>query len=199
MKNIFVIILLIIFSIGIGGVYLSFQKKEVVRVSNISGESMIGGDFTLIDQNGETVYDSDFRGRLMLVFFGFTHCPNICPTDLFIMSQVMKNLDKNSGKLAPIFITIDPERDTSVKLKGYLENFHPSLIGLTGSAEQIQKVTQAYKVYYSKVEEKNSDLEYNMDHSTFMYLMDYKGGYLTHFSHNTEVMEIVNTIKKYIR
>lgn len=196
MKNIIVILLLIVISVGIG---LYLMPKPQLPSNKNQGEVLIGGDFTLMDQHGKQIQDSDFRGKLMLVFFGFTHCPNICPTDLFIMSEAINLLGKDSKDVAPIFITVDPERDTSEVLANYLNNFSKSLIGLTGTTAQIEQVTSNYRIYYAKAKDENSSLEYTMDHSTFTYLMDRNGKYITHFAHNTNAQEMSNTIRKYLR
>lgn len=111
----------------------------------------------------------------------------------------MKLLGKDSEKLIPIFITIDPERDTSTIIADYLSNFHPSLVGLTGSNVQVEQVAKAYRIYYAKVRDENSALEYTMDHSTFTYLMDKKGKYITHFHHNSKVDDMANIIKKHLK
>ena len=195
MKNSFIILLLIITAVGIG---LYLMPTQQLDSNKSQGEALIGGNFSLIDQHGNKTEDSDFRGKLMLVFFGFTNCPNICPTDLFVMSKAMNLLGKESKNIAPIFITVDPKRDTSTVLASYLENFNKSLIGLTGSTEQIEQATTAYRIYYAKVKDENSSLEYTMDHSTFTYLMDKKGKYITHFDHNTDATEMANIIRKYL-
>ena len=135
----------------------------------------------------------------MLVFFGFTHCPNICPTDLFIMSEAMNLLGDDNEEIVPIFITIDPERDTQEVMASYISNFHKSFIGLTGTMEQIEQAAKAYRIYYAKVKDPNSNLGYTMDHSTFTYLMDKNGKYLSHFGHNTKAHDMAEAIRNYIR
>jgi len=196
MKNILTVLLLIVISVGIG---LYLMPTPQLSSNKNQGEVLIGGDFSLIDQHGKQTQDRDFRGKLMLVFFGFTNCPNICPTDLFIMSEAMKLLGEDSKDVAPLFITIDPERDTSEVLANYLNNFSKSLIGLTGTTAQIEQVTSNYRIYYAKAKDQNSSLEYTMDHSTFTYLMDKNGKYITHFAHNTNAQEMSNTIRKHLK
>ena len=148
------------------------------------GKALIGGDFALIDANGTTRTARDFRGQYMLVYFGFTHCPDICPTSLLLIENAMNSLGPKAEKLTPIFITLDPERDTPETVGTYVKNFGDRWVGLSGSAEQIRAVADAYKVYYSKAEEKDSALGYVIDHSGFMYLMGPDGAYITHFPHS---------------
>jgi len=155
----------------------------------------IGGDFMLTDQNGKTVKDADFRGKLMLVFFGFTHCPDICPVSVDSLSKVMGMLGAKADQVAPVFITVDPQRDTQAALKDYLANFDKRIMALTGSPEAIKKAADAYKVYFSVSEaskQKNGD--YLVDHSTIIYMMGKDGSYLRHFSYNAAPQEIVDGI-----
>jgi len=186
--------LLIVLSIG-AGLYLIPGKT--VKTQESSGKTLIGGDFTLTNQNGKTVNDVDFRGKFMLVFFGFTNCPEVCPTGLLTITQVMESLGKKGEKIAPVFITIDPERDTPEQIANYLSNFHPSLTGLTGTLEQVKSVVKVYRVYSSKVEDETSD-EYTMNHSSFVYLMDKNGQYLTHFPHDEDPAKMAAKIKTYL-
>lgn len=164
-----------------------------VSEGQATGEASIGGPFTLVDQNGKTVTDQDYRDKLMLVYFGFASCPDICPTDLTIMSEAAKQLGDQASKVAWLFITIDPERDTAEMLKTYMGNFHPALQGLTGTSEQIKDAIKAYRVYAQKVPQKDG---YTMDHSSFMYLMDRQGKFITHFTHNTRAEDIAKTIRE---
>src|SRR3954470_5482929 len=129
----------------------------------------IGGPFALTDQNGRPRTDADFRGRLMLVYFGFTYCPDICPTDLQQMGLALDRLGAAGDMVQPVFITLDPERDTPEHLKEYMPLFHPRFVGLTGDAEAIQAAARAYRVYYKKVELENKS-DYTVDHSAFVYL-----------------------------
>lgn len=169
-------------------------KTESVKSS---GKALIGGAFTLTNQNGEKVSDTDFKGKLMLVYFGFTNCPMICPTDLAVITGVLDELSEGElEKIQPIFITIDPERDTVAQIKTHLENFHPKIQGLTGSAEEIAAAANAYRVFYQKVEAEDL-AQYQMNHSAFMYLMDKNGEYITHFRHKQPVEEIVASVRKH--
>ncbi|HEX6959335.1 MAG TPA: SCO family protein [Ferrovibrio sp.] len=159
------------------------------------GQVTIGGPFALTDQDGKTVSDKDFAGKLMLVYFGYTNCPDICPTGLQNIALAMDELGAAGDQVQPIMITVDPERDTPAVLKEYVQAFHPRLIGLTGTPEQIAKVAKEYRVYYQKAELKNSSLGYAVDHSGFIYLMDRKGRYLAHLRHDATPDEIAERIR----
>ncbi|MBX3519608.1 MAG: SCO family protein [Xanthobacteraceae bacterium] len=142
--------------------------------------SSVGGPFQLVDQNGKTVTDADFRGKPFLVFFGFTHCPDICPTTLFEVSEVFNRLGADAEKVSAIFITVDPERDTPEKLKLYLSSFHPRIFGLSGTNEQIEAVKKAYYVYAKRVPLEGGG--YTMDHTAIVYLMDKNGKFIAPFN-----------------
>ena len=115
-----------------------------------SGEALIGGPFELTDQDGNTVTDQTYKGKLMLIYFGFTYCPDACPTALGVMSAALDKLDVAAERVVPMLITVDPERDTPAVLKDYVSNFHPRMVGLTGTPEQVAQVAKAYRVFYQK-------------------------------------------------
>jgi protein SCO1/2 len=161
-----------------------------------TGVASIGGPFELTNQDGQKVSDKDYAGKLLLVYFGYTNCPDICPTALQTVAIAMDDLGAAGDKVQPILITIDPERDTPAVLKEYVQAFHKRLVGLTGTPEEIAKVAKEYRVYYQKVPLKNSSLGYSMDHSGFTYLMDGKGRYLTHFRHDVTPEELAKRIKE---
>jgi cytochrome oxidase Cu insertion factor (SCO1/SenC/PrrC family) len=154
----------------------------------------IGGPFALIDQNGMRRTNADFRGKLMLVYFGFTYCPDVCPTDLLQMTLAMDQLGQAGEMVQPVFITVDPERDTAEHLRGYMSLFHPRFVGLTGDAIAIQAAAGAYRVYYKKVERDDSS-DYTVDHSAFIYLMGRDGEYLGFFPPGTSAERIAETIR----
>jgi len=139
----------------------------------------VGGPFHLEDQNGKPVSDADMKGRPFLVFFGFTHCPDVCPTTLFDVSQVLHQLGKDADRAGALFITVDPERDTPAVLKEYLSNFDPHLRGLTGDPAAVAAAIKAYRVYAKKVPLDNGD--YTMDHTAVVYLMDRDGQFVAPF------------------
>jgi protein SCO1 len=140
----------------------------------------IGGPFELTDQNGRAVTEADFKGHPTLVFFGFTHCPDVCPTTMFDLSEVMRALGADADRTQGVFVTIDPERDTQAVLKDYLQSFDPHLSALTGNADAIDKMAREYRVYYKKVP--LDDGSYTMDHTTIVYLMDKSGRFVRPFS-----------------
>jgi protein SCO1/2 len=163
----------------------------------VTGKPLIGGPFTLTDHTGRRVTEKDFLGKLSLVFFGYTYCPDVCPAELQVMSAAIDELGANMKKVTPIFVTIDPERDTVEQMNSYVSNFHEQLIGLTGTLQEIKAVTSAYKIFYKKVTDDPSNTEYVMDHSSIVYLMSPKGEYLTHFSYGTGVEKMAKGIAKY--
>ena len=139
----------------------------------------VGGPFHLEDQNGKPVSDQDMKGRPFLVFFGYTHCPDICPMTLFEISEVMKSLGRDADRTGALFITVDPERDTPATLKDYLSNFDPHLRGLTGDPAAVDAALKAYRVYAKKIPLKDGD--YTMDHTAVVYLMDKDGRFVAPF------------------
>ena len=159
----------------------------------------VGGPFELVDHTGKPRTNSDFRGQLMLVYFGFTYCPDICPTDLQAIGLALDKLGADGDGVQPLFITVDPERDTAEHLAEYVPMFHPRLIGLTGSAEAIRKAADAYKVYYAKVDpdsgKANDPGYYTVDHTAYIYLMDREGNYLGFFPPGTSADRMVEIIR----
>ncbi|MGY4476993.1 SCO family protein [Bradyrhizobium sp. USDA 3364] len=153
----------------------------------------VGGPFALTDQAGHARTDKEFRGSLMLVYFGFTYCPDVCPTDLQAIGLALDKLGQDGDQVQPIFITVDPERDTAAHLADYVPMFHPRLIGLTGSADAIRKVADAYKVYYARVPQDAGD--YTVDHTAYIYLMDRDGNYLGFFPPGTSAERMVEIIR----
>lgn len=185
------------------GLYMAFggdSGPTAQRVVTRSGKALIGGPFKLTDQTGKKRSDSEFRGRLMLVFFGYTHCPDVCPTDLQTMSDALDLLGAAGKKVQPIFITVDPARDTVAQLKDYAGNFHPRLLALTGTPREIAAVAKEYRVYYARVRQsRGSDgLDYFMDHSSLTYLMGPDGSYITHFRHGISPKNMAKAIKKHL-
>jgi protein SCO1 len=160
-----------------------FSAPSVATV----GKAQVGGPFRLVDGSGKTVTDADFRGRFMLVYFGYTYCPDVCPAGLQVMAAALDKLGPKAEKITPIFITLDPERDTPAKIGEYVHSFHPRMVGLTGSLEEIAKVAKAYRVFWKKVSDDKNPGEYTVDHSSIIYLMDPKGEYVAHFTHATNV------------
>ena len=154
----------------------------------------IGGPFALTDQNGKQRTDGDFRGRLMLVYFGFTYCPDICPTDLQQIGLAVDRLGPAGEMVQPVFITVDPERDTPEHLKDYMSLFHPRFIGLTGEAAAVKQAARAYRVYFRKIEREDKS-DYTVDHSAFIYLMGPGGEYLGFFPPGTSAERLADAIR----
>jgi protein SCO1/2 len=162
----------------------------------VTGKPLIGGPFSLVDQTGKRVTDEDYRGKYMLVFFGYTSCPDICPAGLQVMTAALKKLGHRGDDIVPIFITVDPEQDTPQKLAAYVENFSPRLIGLTGSPSDIAAVAKAYRVFYQKAPDQNDPTHYSIDHSSIFYLMGKDGTLLTPIADTNDVDQFAQTIEK---
>ncbi|XP_055812636.1 protein SCO1 homolog 1, mitochondrial [Solanum dulcamara] len=183
------------------------KKRHIEDITNASnsvkqgpsvGKAAIGGPFSLIDHNGKPVTEKDFFGKWTVVYFGFTHCPDICPDELQKLAAAVDKIKETSGiQIVPIFISVDPERDTVEQVGEYVKEFHPNLIGLTGSPEEIKKTARAYRVYYMKTEEEGSD--YLVDHSIVMYLMDPKMEFVKFFGKNNDVDMLADGIIKEIK
>jgi protein SCO1 len=161
-----------------------------------SGTALVGGPFSLVGTDGKPVTDRDFRGRYMLIFFGFTHCPDICPAELQVIAQALEQLGDKAKNVVPIFITLDPERDTPESMGNYVKSFGPNFVGLTGSPEAIAAAAKAYRVSYAKVENKESAADYSVDHSALVYLMDPEGQYVTHFSYGLSADQMAERLGK---
>ena len=172
------------------------QRLLPSAAQTVSGKALVGGPFSLTDSSGKQVTDEDFRGRDMLVFFGFTSCPDICPASLRLMSTVLDKLGPKADRITPIFITIDPERDTAPKLDEYMKHFSSRIVGLTGTPEEIAAAAKAYRVYYNKVPNKVVLGDYTMDHTGIIYLMDANGDYVTHFTPATPVDDMTAKLAK---
>ncbi len=190
-----VLVLLAVLLLLAGGAALWWQRAAAPSGGTPGTASLIGGPFTLTDQTGKKVSDTDFRGRYMLIYFGYTFCPEICPTELQTMTEAVDLLGPLGKKVVPILISIDPERDTVEKLAEYVPLFHKRLVGLTGSPQEIARAARAYRVYYAKQGDKAS---YEMDHSAIIYLMDTKGHYATHFAYGVKPEVMAEKIRAII-
>lgn len=157
--------------------------------------AVVGGPFTLVDSGGKSVSDTDFRGRLMLIYFGYTFCPDVCPTTLGMEARAFDQLSPDQRKeIQPIFITVDPDRDTADQMAQYVGNFMPDLIGLTGSPDQIKKVMLEFRVYARKVDENGGN--YTVDHSSVLYLIGRDGKFIRPFSGNISSDDLAAALKK---
>jgi len=158
------------------------------------GRGRVGGPFTLTDQTGKQRSDTDFRGKLMIVYFGYTYCPDVCPTDLMAITQALDALGLAAEGVQPVFITIDPERDTKL-LADYISAFHRSLVGLTGSPNEIRKVANSYKAFYVKVQDERSR-DYSIDHAGVIYLIGRNGEYLGFMPPQTNPDRLTEVLRK---
>ena len=165
-------------------------------VPNMPQVAAIGGPFSLTDQNGRTVTEQDLKGKPFLVFFGYTNCPDFCPTTMFEISEVLKKLGPAADRTRALFITVDPERDTQAALKDYLSSFDPHITARTGEPEAIAAVAKAYRAYYRKVPLKDGG--YTMDHLVLVYLMDKDGRFVSRFKLDRQIDASAAELRKYI-
>ena len=179
--------------VAAGGLWYETKQSAVPRVVTV-GTPQIGGPFSLTDQNGEPKTDADFRGRWMFVYFGYTNCPDVCPTTLALISEVLKQLGGRANLIAPIFVTVDPGHDTPKVLRQYLASFGPRFIGLTGSQQQIAAVAREYKVYSAKRLLKGGG--YAIDHSSVVCLMDPAGKFVTVYDNSQTPEQIAADLRK---
>jgi protein SCO1 len=191
-----VIAVTVLLGVGIGyAVQQVFLSPSGPQIRSF-GEVQIGGPFGLVEQNGARRSDADFRGRLMLVDFGYTNCPDICPLGLALMTDVLEQLGPNADKVQPLFITVDPARDTAPVLKDYIGHFSDRIIGLTGTKEEIAAAAKAYRVYYKVHGDPATNPNYPVDHSGFIYLMSRDGKFISHFTHETPADRMAEAIRK---
>ncbi len=186
--------LLAVFLIGGGATFIYSRDKpaedtrrpDAARLMDdlMSGKAQVGGPFTLTDQHGKKRSLADFHGKFVLLYFGYTFCPDICPTDLAAMAQAIRMLGAEGDKLQPVFVTLDPERDTQDILRNYAAAFHPRFIALRGSEEEVRRVATAYKIYFEKVRPPGSSV-YLIDHMAFVFLLDRDGRYVAFFPPGT--------------
>ncbi|MGN6285194.1 MAG: SCO family protein [Afipia sp.] len=162
----------------------------------VAPPAAIGGPFQLTDQTGQTVTEKNLQGRPTLIFFGFTHCPDVCPTSLFEMSEVLRAMGKDADRVNAYFVSVDPERDTPEIIKTYLQSFDPHLKGLTGSEAQVAKVMSAYRVYAKKIPLKDGD--YTMDHTALIYLMDKNGQFVAPFNLKRTPEDAAADLKRFL-
>ncbi|MDO8837433.1 MAG: SCO family protein [Parvibaculum sp.] len=184
----------------LAGIWISNLVISAVetRDGQAAGGARVGGPFTLVNEQGESVTEADFRGRYMLIYFGFTFCPDVCPTELQVMASAIETLGPEAEKITPVFITIDPERDTPEVMARYVALFHPRLTGLTGTPEQIAAAAKAWHVFYRKAEDENSSEDYTMDHSSIVFLMGPEGEYLKLFGPGTGPDKMAEGIAEFL-
>ncbi|MFP4518470.1 MAG: SCO family protein [Oceanicaulis sp.] len=173
-------------------------RSGAVRVS---GEAQIGGPFTLVNQDGETVTEQTYRGKAMLIYFGFTYCPDVCPMSLQIMDAALDQLNEEQrAAFQPLLISVDPERDTPEALKDYVgsDAFPEGLQGLTGTPEQVREAARAYRVFYSRIEDDGVSSQYTVDHSSLIFLMDQNGEFADVFPHGTSPDQIASRLQQFL-
>ncbi|XP_023641193.1 protein SCO1 homolog 1, mitochondrial isoform X2 [Capsella rubella] len=199
----------LLFATGAGLVYYYDREKKrhiedintksiAVKEGPSAGKAAIGGPFSLIRDDGKRVTEKDLMGTWTILYFGFTHCPDICPDELIKLAAAIDKIKEKSGvDVVPVFISVDPERDTAQQVHEYVKEFHPKLIGLTGSPEEIKSVARSYRVYYMKTEEEDSD--YLVDHSIVMYLMSPEMNFVKFYGKNHDVDSLTEGVVKEIR
>ncbi len=191
------LLILAVILIALLGLYVATMPPSEEVGAKGDAAVLIGGDFSLVNHRGQPVTPADYRGKLLLIYFGFTYCPDVCPTELQKISAVLDQLsDQERAGVVPLFITVDPERDTVEQMALYLSNFHPAIVGLTGTAEQIKEAAGLYRIYMQKVEDEGSSAGYTMDHSNLVYLMDGDNHYLKHFTGRATVTDMVKAIRE---
>jgi len=166
------------------------------RGSSLPTAVTVGGPFNLVDQGGKPITDADLKGKPFLVYFGYTHCPDVCPADLFEISEVLRALGADADRTAALFVTVDPERDTPAVMKDYLSSFDPHLRGATGDAAQVAAIERGYRVYAKKVPAEKGD--YSMDHTALVYLMDKRGNFVAPFNLKRTPAESAAELRRYL-
>lgn len=177
----------------LGGVL--YEQFWLGGAENVS--PAVGGPFTLTDQRGATRSDQDFRGKVMLIYFGYTYCPDACPTTLQAISQTLDMIGNQASKVQPIFISVDPARDTPDQLKSYAANFHPGILYLTGAPDTLKQVESEYRIYVAKVPQSGSD-DYLIDHSSVIYVMGTNGRYLASMPAGLPPKVMAATLQRYL-
>ena len=190
--------LLIGLAAGILTAVLLVALPSGTPTTQTSGKALIGGPFSLLDPAGKRVTEKDFAGRPMLVYFGFTHCPDVCPAGLQVIAAALDQLGDKAKDMTVLFITVDPERDTPELMGEYVASFRKDIVGLSGTPEDIAAVTKAYRVYVRKVPDEKLPNEYSVDHSSFMYLMDRNGTFERHFPHSVDAKALADALSKAI-
>ena len=187
---------ILLIAAGLGGYAWMSHELHGPRGSGIA---LVGGPFSLVNQDGKRVTEKDFLGNYMLVFFGYTYCPDVCPTELQVMTAALDQLGPEASRIQPVFVSVDPARDTPEVLKAYVANFGPRLMGLTGTPEEIAAIAKAYRVYYAKAGNGASATDYLMDHSSIIYLMGPDGSFVKHMPYTTDAAKLAMELKETLR
>lgn len=170
----------------------------LLAVSTASAETGINARFSLLDHHGQPVTEQTYRGKWLLIFFGYTSCPDICPTTLYDISLAVKTLGKDADLVQPLFVSVDPERDTVDVLARYIPSFGPSIVGLTGEPESVERAARAFRAHYEKVTSTDGDENYTVDHQSYIYLIRPNGEFETVFPHGMQVDRMVKALRRYI-
>uniref|UniRef100_H0XU76 Synthesis of cytochrome C oxidase 2 n=2 Tax=Otolemur garnettii TaxID=30611 RepID=H0XU76_OTOGA len=193
-----------LFGVGLGGAWLAAraekeQQRQQLRTEALRKAAVGQGDFSLLDHRGQACCKADFRGQWVLLYFGFTHCPDICPDELEKLVQVVRQLEAKPGlpPVQPIFITVDPERDDVAAMARYVQDFHPRLLGLTGSPEQVAQASRSYRVYY-RAGPKDEDQDYIVDHSIAIYLLNPDGLFTDYYSRGRSAAQIADSVQQHM-
>jgi protein SCO1/2 len=199
-RNRFALIPFLLLVAALAGALLWREADSVPGMGRVvtSGEIAVGGPFQLVDQDGKKVSDADFRGRFMLIYFGYSFCPDVCPTTLGVMAEALDRMGADGRKIVPVFITVDPARDTPKVLKQYMAAFGPRFVGLTGDDAAIGKVEKAYRVYAKKrpLDDAKPGGNYAMDHSSVMYLVGPDGKVVTYYDEAISPDDLAADLKK---
>lgn len=162
-----------------------------------SGTALVGGPFALTDHTGRPVTEETFRGRYMLIYFGYTYCPDVCPATLQVLMSALESMGEAADQVQPIFITVDPQRDTVEEMARYVQYFGDPLIGLTGTSEQVDEAARAYRVYHQRAEDDQGDA-YLVDHTSILYLMGPDGKFVKHFNYDSDPEDLAAEISEYV-
>ena len=184
-------ILTVLLALALGGFALWQTRGQFPS----SGTALLGGPFTMVNHKGETVTEKSFAGKPMLLFFGFTFCPDVCPTELQVMAAALDELGAAGADIQPVFVSIDPERDTPDVMAAYVGNFGERFTGLTGTPQQVADMAKAYRVFYQKQDNKADPASYLMDHSSITYLMGADGKFLKHFTYSTDAKALAQGLR----
>jgi cytochrome oxidase Cu insertion factor (SCO1/SenC/PrrC family) len=173
------------------------RRADAARLMNelMSGKLPVGGPFTLAGPDGKPLALEDFRGKVVLLYFGYTYCPDVCPTDLAAIAVMLRSLGAQAGEVQPLFITLDPSRDSAAVLRAYVGAFHPAFIALRGSEEETRRVALSYKVFYEKVRRSGTDA-YFIDHAAFTFLLDRQGKYVAFFPPGTNAERMAVMVRE---
>jgi protein SCO1/2 len=200
LKRILIAAVILLGTLAMLALYHPGLRPTATPSGDTGGTVAIGGPFTLVDGKGNAFTDADLKGKYSLIFFGFTHCPDICPLTLQVMTDAIEQAGPAGERVTPVFVSVDPERDTVEAVGAYVGAFHPRFVGLTGTPEQVEAAAKAYRVFFRKAPLKDSEGketgEYTVEHTGIIFLMNPEGQYLTHFSSGTPAEDMTAYIRR---